>query len=531
MPESNESSSNSWVKNFIQPTVQYKAPAFSYANAAQGNAGPNPADKLNEEEPKASVKEQDSNGTNVDPKEEQDAIPKEPTTEHASDAQPSDTNTKLVDTLVVDTNPLVKGIRIDHLSKKFVTTPEVLSEVRSRGAKELLESTLLKLNLSVIEPDAESIDFVVRFAKKTGDYASLAVADIKVIALAYMLEKQKNGVDHLRAEPKKSAPTGSIKVAKKEEPKVDDLAEDIEKLDIEDNAGDDKGDVKSIQEDGEEEKEEVENKPEYNNGDGDDNNDGWEVVTKKKTSRKQKTKHFNFGGNWITPQNLKQQQARDGANISGLDSKGTPSKPMDVACVTADFAMQNVLLQIGLHLLSPDGIIVKRLKTWIQRCQACFKLVPEMERKFCPSCGHAALSRVAVSVNDQGETKVFLKHNYQYRLQGTKFAIPKAKGGRANKDIILREDDKQFQDNMHKWKVHQTKLSKQNQGGAGVFDLDYIPSMWLGASTNNSLTGPNKNIATYNQVELDTRGLPVVGFGRKNPNIVRKTGNRKNKKK
>ena len=83
----------------------------------------------------------------------------------------------------------------------------------------------------------------------------------------------------------------------------------------------------------------------------------------------------------------------------------------------------------------------------------------------------------------------------------------------------MREDDKPFQDNMRMWHIQQNKLSKQQDG---LFDLDYVPSLWM---------GQNKNMATYNQVDSDARGLPVVGFGRKNPNVSRQTGNRKNKNK
>ncbi len=42
---------------------------------------------------------------------------------------------------------------------------------------------------------------VASFASKTGDYATLSRVDLRVLALAYDLEKQTNGVEHLRAEP------------------------------------------------------------------------------------------------------------------------------------------------------------------------------------------------------------------------------------------------------------------------------------------------------------------------------------------
>lgn len=45
-----------------------------------------------------------------------------------------------------------------------------------------------------------------------------------------------------------------------------------------------------------------------------------------------------------------------------------------VSVVTADFAMQNVALQMGLHLLSPDGRRINRISRWVLRCSACFKV-------------------------------------------------------------------------------------------------------------------------------------------------------------
>ena len=45
-----------------------------------------------------------------------------------------------------------------------------------------------------------------------------------------------------------------------------------------------------------------------------------------------------------------------------------------VACVTADFAVQNVLLQMGLRLVAPTGARVRELRRWALRCSACFRV-------------------------------------------------------------------------------------------------------------------------------------------------------------
>ena len=48
---------------------------------------------------------------------------------------------------------------------------------------------------------------------------------------------------------------------------------------------------------------------------------------------------------------------------------------LTVTCCTADFAMQNVLLQMGLQLQAPNGLQIKRVSRSVQRCSACFFIV------------------------------------------------------------------------------------------------------------------------------------------------------------
>ncbi len=103
------------------------------------------------------------------------------------------------------------------------------------------------------------------------------------------------------------------------------------------------------------------------------------------------------------------------------------------ACATTDFAMQNVILQMNLELLSVDGVRVRRLKTWVTRCGACFTIYGSNDSKgkgggrlFCDKCGSNALQRIAASVDrNTGRLKLHMKKNYQYNTRGTKFSLPK----------------------------------------------------------------------------------------------------------
>jgi RNA-binding protein NOB1 len=49
-------------------------------------------------------------------------------------------------------------------------------------------------------------------------------------------------------------------------------------------------------------------------------------------------------------------------------------EPALVSIITADFAMQNVILQMGLQLISPDGRQIRKINRWVLRCSACFKV-------------------------------------------------------------------------------------------------------------------------------------------------------------
>nr|CAG8597268.1 11003_t:CDS:2 [Entrophospora candida] len=70
-----------------------------------------------------------------------------------------------------------------------------------------------------------------------------------------------------------------------------------------------------------------------------------------------------------------------------------------VACTTIDYSMQNVLLQMGLNLISVEGKRIKQIKNWVLRCHACYKITTNMEKKFCPKCGGPTLIRTSTSTD------------------------------------------------------------------------------------------------------------------------------------
>lgn len=75
----------------------------------------------------------------------------------------------------------------------------MVKEIKNK--RQLKRLCVLPYDLTVDEPSPKNVLHVIEFAKKTGDYLSLSVADIKVIALTYQLQKKLAGIDELRTDP------------------------------------------------------------------------------------------------------------------------------------------------------------------------------------------------------------------------------------------------------------------------------------------------------------------------------------------
>jgi RNA-binding protein NOB1 len=83
----------------------------------------------------------------------------------------------------------------------------------------------------------------------------------------------------------------------------------------------------------------------------------------------------NDEGEWITPSNVGVHKSR-ALDLLPQDAKKTgklANEKVQVGCMTADFAMQNVLLHMGLNLVGVEGKKITSVKSWVLRCHACFK--------------------------------------------------------------------------------------------------------------------------------------------------------------
>ncbi|CAG8839955.1 5707_t:CDS:2, partial [Gigaspora margarita] len=186
-----------------------------------------------------------------------------------------------------------------------------------------------------------------------------------------------------------------------------------------------------------------------------------------------------FGGN---NKNLKKAEIDTPEQILSVKTKKDESVDIKVACMTTDYSMQNVLLQMGLNLVSVEGARIKKVKSWVLR------ITTNMEKQFCPSCGGATLIRTSTSTDMNGKVTYYLKKNFQYNLRGTKVTTT---FGRNANNLILREDQKEYQ---------KALKSHRKQKEVDIFDPDYVPKLFIGSGSSTSC------------------GAPVIGYGRRNPN-------------
>lgn len=343
---------------------------------------------------------------------------------------------------------------------------------------------------------------MVGFARATGDLHALSAVDTRLIALAHTLEVNYYGSAHLRDRPappkvqKKRVIDVKVlpgwgaeggdwaeidRLNEEEEAAAEavlstagasHIAAEIQQLSLEDAAaaaanfeangdneknaqraqrGDDsqgESDLDSAEEEEEESDEEEE----------DENDDEWEVAAKNKNkARRAKRRAYRRAEytaaamETLQVENEDQEEessdndddSEDESSVPGSNAatdEAGPSHPEGeslVCCITGDFAMQNVLLQMGLRLAAPDGHRITSVSRWVLRCTACFQVTKEVGRLFCPRCGNAALDKVKVTVGPDGSEQYGVKK--KHILRGTKFSLPKPRGGR-NRDPILRED-------------------------------------------------------------------------------------------
>ncbi|KAH8385456.1 hypothetical protein KR093_002229 [Drosophila rubida] len=136
---------------------------------------------------------------------------------------------------------------------------------------------------------------------------------------------------------------------------------------------------------------------------------------------------------WITHSNIKKAK-------KALEGKVETDLIPPVACMTTDYALQNVLKQLNLQLAALNGRIIKQLRTYILRCYACFKTTSIMTKVFCPNCGNKTLKRVAVSLDENGKQVIHINTRRPLTSKYKNQSLPRFHGGKHSRNPILFED-------------------------------------------------------------------------------------------
>lgn len=311
---------------------------------------------------------------------------------------------------------------------------------------------MLPYDLTVDQPSLDSVRHVIDFAKRTGDYLSLSMADIKVIALTYQLEKELVGTAHLRTDPvmaktiaSRDKPPELVEdtplVGFYRPPNAEQLQEkslmiadtvneeslakakadaeptepsDEEKTTVESACVETDSDTDSEEDD--ELKKQLEALAIESGADGKPMSDSIaenilvkvedKAIKKTETSEEEEEEDGDDeqdeddddddDASWITPGNLVEMKSSYGKSVFD-------DATVRVGCMSTDYAVQNVLKQMNLNIISLDGKIIKQMRTYILRCYACFRTTSLMTKVFCPKCGHKTLKRVAVSLDENGQ--------------------------------------------------------------------------------------------------------------------------------
>jgi len=443
----------------------------------------------------------------------------------------STANTSGVAVLVLDSGAFITGAKLDRFGPdvKYVTVPSVITEIRDEKTRHNLASFPFPIEQRSVSPEAMAA--VSRFARKTGDLAALSGPDLQIIALTYMFETEQHGQERIRTE----LPT--IQAAKDKAPSQKELihvapfAQDtstLRPLSMDDFLFMDKTKfheeyrivmppsqrevldaADQIEKAGHGEAVQIENFQDRTSTEEDRSGEYVPTSTQESSALQNLVENDPFWksvpgsgstlmdpeGEWITSENIHLQKHNN--------SQQSNENVSSVAVITTDYAMQNVILQLGLRLLSVNGLSISQIRTSVKRCHGCHAVERDMEKDFCSDCGGHTLVKVTVTVNSKGQTRYRMPWRTIYNTRGTIYPIPKPKGGRKNTDLKLAEDV-----------MSQKKLFEHRKRDMADNFEDAIEFALHKTGTKNQ------------------HGGNVFGYGKKNPNVTyhQRAAHNKNKR-
>ncbi|KAI1001023.1 hypothetical protein K3495_g7175 [Podosphaera aphanis] len=357
----------------------------------------------------------------------------------------------VVHSLILDSGPIIKNDpQVSTLlsqAEVLYTIPAVIDEIRDATTRARVKSTLLPF-LTLRSPKPASIKFIQSFAQKTGDLEVLSRPDLHLLALAYELECERNHGDwRLRSVPGQKRINGAPPESLKKSTSVPVSHEEVVPAQ--------KGD------------ELVEESDEPSKADDNSSKRGEESSKESDDSSEETDK----------------PAKEDDEEITTVLST-VSIKTIQVALITTDYAMQNVLLRLNLNLFSTSLQRISQLKTWVLRCHGCFSITKDMTKQFCGRCGKPTLLRTACSTDKDGTFRVHLKKNMQWNTRGNVYSIPKPVAGTSNgklvtgggkggwgNSLILAEDQKEYV---------RAVIGEQRMKKKDLMDDDFLPALLSG---------------------------------------------------
>ncbi|XP_023126753.1 RNA-binding protein NOB1 isoform X2 [Amphiprion ocellaris] len=340
----------------------------------------------------------------------------------------------LVEHVVADAGAFLKKAPLQDIGRNIYTLRDVVEEIRDKPTRRSL--AFLPYELTFKEPSPEHIRHVTEFSKKTGDYPSLSATDIKVLALTYQLQLEHVGSQNLKTEPE-------LKVNVQTTRRHPETPLNVAGFHFPSNKPAESPNIKLT---------EARERDQFNSfqfwreplpsidqllvllGPEDVSKPDRQNQTSSQTSGDQ----FNSFQFWREP---------------------VPSIDEDL------LGLLNVLIQIGLHVLSVNGMVIRQARNYILRCHACFKTTGNMNKVFCPHCGNKTLKKLAVTLNEDGSLQMHFSRNPKVlNSKGLRHSLPLPQGGKHANNPQLVEDQR----------FPQQRLSRKARQKTDVFDPDYV---------------------------------------------------------
>ena len=376
--------------------------------------------------------------------------------------------------MILDTSFFIKLTSLNLDKNKYYTTQYIVNEIRDPKARDFYQ--LNKNFIEIKNPTKDSIKKVSKFAKESNDLTYLSIADLSVMALAYETIKNIGLIEKLNKKPLSYTVISPEKlqeeINKKKKEKEDDKINENKIINL--NEDDDEDDWIT---------------PENLYTKLDEMNGVHEIKNKKK---KEDDKNNAINDNI-------EMNIEDNKEDKDKDNK---NDEINVFVNTADFTLQNVCMKMGIPILGVDGLRIRNIKNYILKCTVCYKLIFEIDKKFCPYCGYPYLMKIGYNIFANGEIKIN-DRKPEPRKRGQIFDLPAPSTKKNGTVYILTED----------------QIPKK---GFNKRDVD-INKILENYESFKELPKHDSNI------QINSSKQYKWGFPKKNPNIAKKYYNKKKK--